>query len=152
MERTEAWPSHSFGSIISRARAWGRGRQADCTVLAPLVAGNSSRFACDDLLRLHVATLTLPNALWHGDSLRDLDKGTTGSRRYRPITPRVPQLGRQGQYVPASVENAQRCREGSVPCPPRTGSQTPTRLNRSSSVRPGIRAKPRRSPPRVPIA
>src|SRR5437667_11145800 len=101
MERTEAWPSHSFGSIIRRARAWGRGRQADCTVLAPLVAGNSSRFACDDLLRLHVATLTLPNALWHGDSLRDLDKGHEGlteiPSHYSPRSPaRSPRTVRAG--------------------------------------------------------
>src|SRR5712691_9776909 len=79
----EAWPGHSFGSIVRRARAWAQGRQAGCAVLAPLVAGDSSLFACDGLLRLHVATLPLPNAIWHRSSVRDTDSGTTGARRYR---------------------------------------------------------------------
>src|SRR3989442_598199 len=77
----EAWPGHSSGSIVRRARAWGQGRQSGCAVLAPLDAGDSSLFARDRLLRLHVATLPLPNAIWHRSSVRDTDPRHEGGTR-----------------------------------------------------------------------
>ena len=86
-ERPEAWPGHSFGSLVLSARSWVRVRQAGCAVLAPLVAGDSSLFPCDDLLRLHIATLPLPSAFWHGSSVRETDKGRC-KRSFESQSPR----------------------------------------------------------------
>src|SRR5207245_10209212 len=113
-ERAEAWPGHSFGSLVLSARAWGRVRQAGCAVLAPLVAGDSSLFARDDLLRLHIATLPLPSAFWHGSSVREADKArsTRGLESQSPGIVRAwtlathsgcqPRARRQGPGQPAT--------------------------------------------------